>query len=161
MSAVRGSCDPAFAPVGEAFEENLGEEIGAAVVVLSSGRPVVDLVGGWADEIKSVNTRPDDDETKRFLDDPRNRRHKTWHYVDLPLGADSYAQAAELGFTRDDDVVQTIKECVRVLQGMSDRFSQLNALRLIGHLAGDILYISHNGNKPVQLTTGMIAAAWR
>jgi hypothetical protein len=29
------------------------------------------------------------------------------------------------------------------------------------YLAGDILYISHNGNKPVQLTTGMIAAAWR
>ena len=29
------------------------------------------------------------------------------------------------------------------------------------YLAGDILYISHNGNKPAQLTTGMIAAAWR
>ena len=29
------------------------------------------------------------------------------------------------------------------------------------YLAGDILYVSHNGNKPVQLTTGMIAAAWR
>jgi hypothetical protein len=29
------------------------------------------------------------------------------------------------------------------------------------YLAGDILYISHNGNKPVQLTSGMIAAAWR
>jgi hypothetical protein len=29
------------------------------------------------------------------------------------------------------------------------------------YLAGDILYLSHHGNKPVQLTTGMIAAAWR
>ena len=29
------------------------------------------------------------------------------------------------------------------------------------YLAGDILYISHKGNKPVQLTSGMIAAAWR
>jgi hypothetical protein len=29
------------------------------------------------------------------------------------------------------------------------------------YLAGNILYISHKGNKPVQLTSGMIAAAWR
>jgi hypothetical protein len=29
------------------------------------------------------------------------------------------------------------------------------------YLAGDILYISHHGNKPAQLTTGMVAAAWR
>jgi hypothetical protein len=29
------------------------------------------------------------------------------------------------------------------------------------YLAGNILYVSHHGNKPVQLTTGMIAATWR
>ncbi len=29
------------------------------------------------------------------------------------------------------------------------------------YLAGDILYVSHHGNTPKQLTTGLIAAAWR
>lgn len=49
MSAVRGTCDPRFAAVGEAFRENLDEEIGAAVVVRCGGRVVVDICGGWAD----------------------------------------------------------------------------------------------------------------
>jgi hypothetical protein len=29
------------------------------------------------------------------------------------------------------------------------------------YLAGDILYVSHDGNTPTQLTTGLIAAAWQ
>ncbi len=59
MSAAHGTCDEAFAPVGEAFEENLGEEIGAAVVVRAGGRTVVDLVGGWADEARTRPWRPE------------------------------------------------------------------------------------------------------
>jgi CubicO group peptidase (beta-lactamase class C family) len=55
MSAVEGSCDPAFAPVADAFRENLDEEIGAAVVVRVGGRTVADLAGGWAD---AARTRP-------------------------------------------------------------------------------------------------------
>ena len=52
---AEGICDPAFAAVGDAFRENLEEELGAAVVVRVAGRTVVDLVGGWADEAR---TRP-------------------------------------------------------------------------------------------------------
>ena len=33
--------------------------------------------------------------------------------------------------------------------------------RWLLYLAGDILYVSHNGNTPKQLTTGLIAAAWQ
>src|SRR5947209_2651440 len=59
MSAVHGTCDPAFAAVGEAFRANLEEEIGAAVVVRAGGRTVVDLCGGWADAARSRPWGPD------------------------------------------------------------------------------------------------------
>ena len=100
--------------------------------------------GGWADKIKSANP-PNDNETKKFLQNPNNKSHRTWHYVDLPLGSQGYQQAAQLGFTRPDDVVQTIKKCVLVLKGQSTRFSRVNALRLVGHLVGDIHQPLHVG----------------
>ena len=48
---VHGSCEPAFAAVGEAFERGFAErdELGAAVAVHLNGRLVVDLWGGFAD----------------------------------------------------------------------------------------------------------------
>ncbi len=59
MSAASGTCDPAFAAVGEAFRANLAEEIGAAVVIRAGGRTVVDLCGGWADAEETRPWRPD------------------------------------------------------------------------------------------------------
>lgn len=55
--AVQGHCDPCFAAVRAAFEENFAErgEVGAAVAVTVHGETVVDLWGGWADE---AHTRP-------------------------------------------------------------------------------------------------------
>jgi len=102
--------------------------------------------GGWADEIKkSVANRPQDDATKKFFADSRNLSHKKWHYVDIPLNTQSYAEAAEFGFTRKNDVVQMAKECVLVLKGESERFSEINALRLLSHLVGDIHQPLHIG----------------
>lgn len=51
MNDVQGTCDPAFKPVREVFEENLarGREVGAAISVHVGGRRVVDLWGGLAD----------------------------------------------------------------------------------------------------------------
>ena len=56
---VHGHCDSAFALVGEAFHENLGEEIGAAVVVSVGGERVVDLCGGWSDAARTRVWRPE------------------------------------------------------------------------------------------------------
>lgn len=107
---------------------------------------IFDDQGGWADEIKkNAASRPQDEETGKFFNDDRNKSHKKWHYVNLPLGAESYNEAAGLGFTRENDVVQMINECVRVLQGESDRFSEINALRLLGHLVGDVHQPLHVG----------------
>jgi len=54
---IAGDCDPAFAPVRDAFAANFAEqgEVGAAVCVIRDGVVVVDLVGGWCD---SARTRP-------------------------------------------------------------------------------------------------------
>ena len=48
---IHGECDPQFAEVREAFEENFTErgDIGAAVAVTIEGEPVVDLWAGHAD----------------------------------------------------------------------------------------------------------------
>ena len=49
--ALHGTFDPAYRPVVEAFVENfrVEEEVGAACSVVTSGRTVVDVWGGWAD----------------------------------------------------------------------------------------------------------------
>ncbi|MES9523624.1 serine hydrolase domain-containing protein [Streptomyces capoamus] len=54
---IHGHCDPRFAAVREAFEENFRArgELGAAVAVTVAGETVVDLWGGWAD---AARTRP-------------------------------------------------------------------------------------------------------
>lgn len=100
--------------------------------------------GGWADQIKDSNP-PNDPETKKFLQNPKNKNHKPWHFVNLPLNASGYQGAAADGFTREDDVVQMYKKCVQVLNGNSTRFSRVNALRLVGHLVGDIHQPLHIG----------------
>jgi CubicO group peptidase (beta-lactamase class C family) len=56
-----GHCDPAFRAVRDAFEANFAErgEVGAACTIIVEGRTVVELVGGWADEARTREWRPD------------------------------------------------------------------------------------------------------
>jgi CubicO group peptidase (beta-lactamase class C family) len=58
---VEGQCDPAFAPVREAFEKNfrVRDEVGAAVCVYKDGRKVVDLWGGYKDLERTQPWRED------------------------------------------------------------------------------------------------------
>jgi len=53
---VHGTCDEQFAPVREAFFNNLdeGKDVGASVTVFVEGEPVVDLWGGYSDEERTV-----------------------------------------------------------------------------------------------------------
>jgi CubicO group peptidase (beta-lactamase class C family) len=56
-TTISGPCDPAFAPVREAFDASFAErgDVGAAVCVMVGGRTVVDLWGGSHD---AAGTRP-------------------------------------------------------------------------------------------------------
>ncbi len=53
---IEGTCDPAFAAVGEAFAQNFadGTELGASLAVSVAGRPVVDVWGGHLDEARTL-----------------------------------------------------------------------------------------------------------
>ena len=58
---ISGLCDERFGAVRQAFADNFAErgEVGAAVCVLINGEPVVDLVGGFADEACTQPWQPD------------------------------------------------------------------------------------------------------
>jgi len=58
---INGTCEPAFAKVREAFEENFRRrgEVGAAVCVYKDGRKVVDLWGGYKDMARTEPWRED------------------------------------------------------------------------------------------------------
>ena len=114
------------------------------------GHADLSSIAGWADQIKgrSANDTQDPD-TQQFLRDFPNDASRDWHYVNLPLGIESYAQAQQLGFTRSDDVVQMINQMVRVLQGNSTIMSELNALRWLVHLVGDV-------HQPIHIGCGFI-----
>ncbi|MCY7376641.1 MAG: S1/P1 nuclease, partial [Pyrinomonadaceae bacterium] len=101
-------------------------------------------IAGWADRLRGAIPNPDP-ETTAFLADNRNRTRGTWHYVNLPHGVSGYSREEYPQFTRSDDVVQMIRHCVLVLKGESDRFSELNALRWLTHLVGDVHQPIHVG----------------
>ncbi|HYD58738.1 MAG TPA: S1/P1 nuclease [Noviherbaspirillum sp.] len=107
-------------------------------------------IAGWADRIKGggPGTSADPD-TAEFLRDFPNGESRDWHYVNLPLGVTSYAEAKRLEFTRNDDVVEMVRVTVRVLQGDSKVMSRLNALRWLVHLIGDV-------HQPVHIGCGFI-----
>lgn len=136
--------------IAGAAEEKLSSEKAKKAVrriLAPLGGMMLSDVAGWADNVKRRRPNPDTDdaETVAFLEDERNRSNHTWHYVNLPLDADGYSREAYPDFTGDEDVVQIMSECIRVLQGRSNRFSELNALRLLAHMAGDIHQPAHVG----------------
>lgn len=107
-------------------------------------------LAGWADLVKHRGARDeDDDDTKEFLGDKRNKSRGQWHFVDLPLDAEGYSREELPSLTDDEDIVQIIREAVLVLRGKSERFSPVNALRLVVHLVGDV-------HQPVHVGCGFI-----
>lgn len=112
-------------------------------------------VATWADDIKPImKNKPKDKDTLDFLAKFPNTRE--WHFVDLPIDADSYDTTRYAAFTRADDIVHTAVECINILLGKSKKFSKLNALRWLVHLVGDMhqplhiacSYIDYSKTKP-------------
>jgi len=94
----------------------------------------------WPDVIK--NPLYEDEDTARFrLDHPG---HDTYHYANLPFQADRYELSAP--GTRPTDMVQIMRESIRVLQGASTAFRPREALRMLAHLVGDVHQPLHIGN---------------
>lgn len=121
-------------------------------------KPLTDLglpdslsdLAGWADRVKNRGPQEGDDpDTVEFLKDERNKTRGAWHFVNLPLDADGYSREKYPTMTSKNDVVQMINASMRVLRGDGHggelRFSELNALRLLVHLVGDVHQPVHVG----------------
>jgi hypothetical protein len=78
-----------------------------------------------------------------------NPKHSEYHYTDVPFQLDHYHDHA-VG-TADDDIVQTLKQAIAVLQGNDTaetnphHFTKRQALILITHMTGDIHQPLHVG----------------
>lgn len=94
----------------------------------------------WPDTIK--NPLYEDEDTPLFrLEHPG---HDTYHYANLPFQTDAYALT--VAGARPSDMVQTMRECIRVLRGESTAFRPRPALRMLAHLVGDVHQPLHVGN---------------
>jgi hypothetical protein len=106
-------------------------------------------VATWPDEVKrakkNVGPLAQDAEAQRFNEDfPDNRE---WHYVDLPLDTSVYTEGA-VG-SRLNDIVQTIKRCIRVMESKTipaQEMARAQALRWLVHLLGDLHQPLHLGS---------------
>jgi hypothetical protein len=78
-----------------------------------------------------------------------NPKHSEYHYTDVPFQLEHYHDGA-VG-TADDDIVQTLKQAIAVLQGKDTpatnphKFTKRQALILIVHMTGDIHQPLHVG----------------
>jgi hypothetical protein len=101
----------------------------------------------WADEIREnahlEQSRPQDAEAfnRQFPNNP------SWHFVNLPLGISSYAEA-ERFIHGKNDVVHAAERCIAVLEASEPapgEPSRAQALRLLVHFVGDIHQPLHCG----------------
>lgn len=134
--------------IGDVAHDLLNPNARAVVEELLSqvGAQSLGDVATWADAVKRKSPGPSFDSfANDFLAELRNKANDTWHYVNLPLGVLRYDRELYPEFTRDDDIVQIVQEATRVLLGRSERFSAINALRLVVHLVGDLHQPIHVG----------------
>jgi hypothetical protein len=107
----------------------------------------LESVSVWADCVKGTYCGPRTPEMDAYV--AANPKHGEYHYTDVPFQLDHYEDGA-VG-TADDDVVQTLKQAIAVLQGHDTPvtnphlFTQRQALLLAVHLVGDIHQPLHVG----------------
>jgi hypothetical protein len=104
-------------------------------------------IANWADCVKGTYCGPQTPEMVDYVN--ANPKHGEYHYTDVPFQLDHYHDG-DVG-TAPDDVVQTLKEAIAVLQGKDKpetnphRFTKRQALILITHMTGDIHQPLHVG----------------
>lgn len=107
----------------------------------------LEAVANWPDCVKGNWCGPQTPEMIAYVN--ANPKHGEYHYTDVPFQLDHYRDGA-VG-TAADDIVQTLKEAILVLQGKDTPatnphgFTPRQALILATHLAGDIVQPLHVG----------------
>lgn len=139
--------------------------IGEVKKILRQGETLAEA-SVWPDRIKDA-LYEDDGTALMRLNHPA---HESYHYANLPFQAARYS-LIETG-ARPTDIVQTARECIRVLK-MTGRepagsaLSRRQALRLLAHLIGDMhqpLHVSNafvSASGPLQFVVPAGPAGWR
>ncbi len=107
----------------------------------------LESIANWADCVKGSYCGPQTQEMVDYVSG--NPKHSEYHYTDVPFQLEKYHDHG-VG-TADVDIVQTLKQCIAVLQGKTDpalnphKFTKRQALILLTHFAGDIHQPLHVG----------------
>lgn len=121
----------------------------------------LEKIASWADCVKGTFCGPQTAEMKTYV--AANPRHTEYHYTNVPFQLTRYHDHA-LG-TADDDIVQTLKQCIVTLQGKGDKttnprnFTPRQALLILAHLTGDIAQPLHVGEAYVGKDGGFVVPA--
>lgn len=119
----------------------------------------LEKIANWADCVKGSFCGPQTEEMVAYTS--ANPKHSEYHYTDVPFQFPHYHDHA-VG-TADDDIVQTLKQCIATLQGKGNdatnphHFTQRQALLMLTHLAGDITQPLHVGAAYVAKAGGFVA----
>ena len=127
--------------MGVLAERLISSETRAKVqqVLSQGGDSDLASISTWADNVREAGKGrgplANDPEAAAFNQHfPHNA---SWHFVDLPLGTKSYADAKE--FTSPDDIVHAIARCIRVLESAQpEEMTHAQALRLLVHFVADV-----------------------
>ena len=107
----------------------------------------LESIANWPDCVKGTYCGPQSPEMIAYV--AANPKHSEYHYTDVPYQLTEYHDHG-VG-TADDDIVQTLRQAIAVLQGTDGaavnphKFTPRQALILIVHLAGDIHQPLHVG----------------
>jgi hypothetical protein len=107
----------------------------------------LESIANWPDCVKGTYCGPQSPEMVEYVN--ANPKHSEYHYTDVPFQLDHYHDHG-VG-TADDDIVQTLKQAIAVLQGKDTpatnphKFTKRQALILIVHMTGDIHQPLHVG----------------
>lgn len=107
----------------------------------------LESIANWADCVKSNYCGPQTPEMVAYV--AANAKHSEYHYTDIPFQETHYHDGAT--GSAGDDIVQTLKQAIAVLQGKTDPalnphgFTRRQALLLITHMTGDIHQPLHVG----------------
>lgn len=116
-------------------------------LLLQPGESLASMAN-WADCVKGTYCGPQTQEMVDYV--AANPRHSEYHYTNVPFQLDHYHEHG-VG-TSEVDIVQTLQQCIAVLQGKTDpklnphNFTKRQALILLAHFAGDIHQPLHVGS---------------
>ena len=127
-----------------AIADNLikGSDAEKQVKALLQPGESLESVANWADCVKGTFCGPQTQEMIDYV--AAHPKHTEYHYTDVPFQLTEY-HLHGVG-TAENDVVQTLQQCIATLQGKGDgKFTRRQALLILTHLAGDIHQPLHVG----------------